>query len=81
MANAHVTSLKFYNDSSLGITEYVQQAFEHLFNQRGFHIEEFSIWRAPNVAYEVLVQWQSISECERLWEPLASRYRDALPTS
>lgn len=66
VTNAHAAKLKFYKNSSLGITDYVQDAFQCLFNLEEFYIEEPSgTRRAPNVAYEALVQWQGFSESEK----------------
>lgn len=78
VTTAHVARLKFYRDSSLGITEYVQEAFQYLFNQGEFHLEELvEVRRAPDGAYEALVQWRGFAETERSWESLATLYRDA----
>ena len=49
VTTAHVARLKFYRDSSLGIAEYVQEAFQYLFNQGEFHLEELvEVRRAPD---------------------------------
>ena len=70
--------LASYKEVSLKIIECVQEAFQYLFNQRRFHIEEpFGVRRAPRGAYEALVQWQDFSGSDSLWEPLDTLYRDA----
>ena len=78
VTTAHVARLKLYKDSLLGVTEYVQEAFQYLFNQGEFHIEDlFDVKRTPHGAYKALVHWQGFSAWEKSWEPLATLYRDA----
>ena len=78
IVSGKVIGLKFNKKTSLGITEYVQQAFPYLFDQKEYHVEElFRTSRAPNGAYESLRLWQAFSESEKSWEPLATLYGDA----
>ncbi|CAM9136518.1 unnamed protein product, partial [Laminaria digitata] len=49
VTTGHVARLQFYRDWSLGTTEYVQEAFQYLFNQGEFHLEELvEVRRAPD---------------------------------
>ena len=78
VTTAHVARLNVYKDSSLGVTEYVQEAFQHFFNQGEFYIEElFDVGRTSHGAYEALVHWQGFSASEKPWEPLPTLYHDA----
>ena len=57
VTTAHVARLKFYKGSSLGVTEYVKEEFQYLFNQGEFRIEElFNVRRTPHGAYEAASQ-------------------------
>ena len=78
VSTAHVARIKFYKDSSLGITADIKESFQYLLNQGLFDMELIlEIRRTPAGIYEVHVQWQGFSEEERSWEPLENIFKDA----
>ena len=70
---AHVARMKFYKDSSLGITAEIKETFQYLLNQGEFEMEAILEIRASTTGgYEGYVQWKGFSEAERSWEPIAT---------
>ncbi|POM62524.1 hypothetical protein PHPALM_28314 [Phytophthora palmivora] len=70
--DVHASRLKFYQDSSLNVTE---ELLEHVASQGiVLAIEELKRhrWNSATKDYEVLVSWKGLESVEDSWEPLTS---------
>lgn len=66
---AHASWLKFYADSSLGITDDLLAHVAH--NSEGHVVEELRQARydPARKAYDILAKWYGLSDAESSWEP------------
>ncbi|CAN0277268.1 unnamed protein product, partial [Scytosiphon promiscuus] len=70
ITTAHVARMKFYHDSSLGLTADIKETFQYLLNQGEFETEGIlKLRRSTSGYYEGYVHWKGFSEAERSWEP------------
>lgn len=77
VTTSHAARLKFYHDTSLGVTAEVKEAFQHLYNQGVFQLDRIcEIHRVSGGASEVYVAWLGFDESERFWEPVQSIFAD-----
>ncbi|MEO9968198.1 MAG: hypothetical protein ABJF11_20570 [Reichenbachiella sp.] len=73
ISTVHVARMKFYQDSSLGLTADIKETFQYLINQGEFEMEGIlELRRSTNGNYEAFVNWKGFSEAERSWEPIST---------
>ena len=73
ISTVHVARMKFYQDSSLGLTADVKETFHYYINQGEFEMEgTLKLRRSTNGNYDAFVNWKGFSEAERSWEPLST---------
>ena len=70
---AHVARMKFYHDSSLGLTSGIKETFQYVLNQGEFEMKGILEFRKSTSG-------KGFSEAERSWEPIALHFAQALYT-
>ncbi|ETI44646.1 hypothetical protein F443_10668 [Phytophthora nicotianae P1569] len=73
---AHATRLKFYADSSLGITEDLLAHVAH--NSEGHVVEKLlqARYGATSAMHQLLVKWRGLCKLENTWEPVQNLLED-----
>eukprot|EP00644_Phytophthora_capsici_P010648 jgi/Phyca11/104288/e_gw1.9.845.1 len=76
---AHASRLKFYADSSLGVTADLLEHVAH--NSEGHVVEELREARYEKATkiFQVLVKWRGLDELETSWEPVKNLLEDVPP--
>ena len=70
----HVQRLRFYADSSLGLTEELYDQIAH--DNSGYEIEDLIdyMYDESEKSWLVLVRWRGFSSCADTWEPVRSLF-------
>eukprot|EP00644_Phytophthora_capsici_P005002 jgi/Phyca11/96735/e_gw1.1.633.1 len=73
---AHATRLKFYADSSLGVTEDFLAHIAH--NSEGHVVEEplGARYDEAKAMHQLLVKWRGLCDLENTWEPVENLLED-----